>query len=75
MEIFNYLKKRDKIDIFIKTTGQPGNMKKTVRMVSLPYRDSNSDPSLVQPVASCYTNCTISVPNGTIYGELEEDWG
>jgi hypothetical protein len=28
MEIFNYLKKRDKIDIFIKTTGQPGNMKK-----------------------------------------------
>jgi hypothetical protein len=42
MEIFNYLKKRDKIDIFIKTTGRPGNMKKngtvpfkTVRMVSL----------------------------------------
>jgi hypothetical protein len=28
MEIFNYLKKRDKIDIFIKTTGRPGNMKK-----------------------------------------------
>jgi hypothetical protein len=42
MEIFNYLKERDKIDIFLKTTGRPGNMKKngtvsfkTVRMVSL----------------------------------------
>jgi hypothetical protein len=42
MEILNYLKKRDKIYIFIKTTGRPGNMKKigtvpfkTVRMVSL----------------------------------------
>jgi hypothetical protein len=28
MEIFNYLKKQDKIDIFIKMTGRPGNMKK-----------------------------------------------
>jgi hypothetical protein len=28
MEIFNYFKKRDKIAIFIKTTGRPGNMKK-----------------------------------------------
>jgi hypothetical protein len=23
--------------------------------------DSNSDPSAIQPIASCYTNCTISV--------------
>jgi hypothetical protein len=28
MEIFNYLKKWDKIDMFIKTTGWPGNTKK-----------------------------------------------
>jgi hypothetical protein len=27
------------------------------------YRDSNSDPSPVQPVASCYTNCAIPAPN------------
>jgi hypothetical protein len=25
----------------------------------LPYRDSNSDPSVIQPVASCYTDCAI----------------
>jgi hypothetical protein len=24
------------------------------------YEDSNSDPSAVQPVASCYTNCAIT---------------
>jgi hypothetical protein len=37
MEIFNYLKKRDKIDIFIKMTGRPGNMKKTVLSRSKRY--------------------------------------
>jgi hypothetical protein len=26
---------------------------------SCPYRDSNSDPSVVQPVGSRYTDCTI----------------
>jgi hypothetical protein len=26
----------------------------------LPYRDSNSDPSVVQSVSSLYTDCTIS---------------
>jgi hypothetical protein len=28
--------------------------------IFLPYRDSNSDPSIVQPVASRYTDCAIS---------------
>jgi hypothetical protein len=27
-----------------------------------PYRDSNSDPSAVQPVASRYTDCPILAP-------------
>jgi hypothetical protein len=27
-----------------------------------PYRYSNSDPSVFQPVASCYTDCAISAP-------------
>jgi hypothetical protein len=29
---------------------------------SFPYRDSNSNPSVVQPVASRYTECAITVP-------------
>jgi hypothetical protein len=29
---------------------------------SWPYRDSNSDPSVVQPVASLYTDCAIPAP-------------
>jgi hypothetical protein len=29
---------------------------------SWPYRDSNSDPSVIQSVASCYTAYTIPVP-------------
>jgi hypothetical protein len=29
---------------------------------SLPHRDSNSDPSVVQAVASHYTNCAIPAP-------------
>jgi hypothetical protein len=29
---------------------------------SRPYRDSNSDPSVVQPVGSRYTNCAIAAP-------------
>jgi hypothetical protein len=28
-----------------------------------PYRDSNSDPSVVQPVTSRYTDCAIPAPN------------
>jgi hypothetical protein len=28
----------------------------------LPYRDSNSNPSVVQPVASRYTDCAIPAP-------------
>jgi hypothetical protein len=28
-----------------------------------PYRDSNSDPSPVQPIASCYTDYVIPVPS------------
>jgi hypothetical protein len=27
-----------------------------------PHQDSNSDPSVVQPVASRYTDCSISAP-------------
>jgi hypothetical protein len=30
----------------------------------LTYRDSNSDPSVVQPVAGRYTDCTIPAPKG-----------
>jgi hypothetical protein len=26
---------------------------------SLPFQDSKSDPSIVQPIASCYTQCSI----------------
>jgi hypothetical protein len=29
---------------------------------SLPYWESNSDPSIVQPVASRYTDCVIPAP-------------
>jgi hypothetical protein len=29
---------------------------------SWPYRDSNSNPSVIQPVASCYTNYAILAP-------------
>jgi hypothetical protein len=32
------------------------------RRKSYPYRDSNSDPSAVQPVASRYTDCAIPAP-------------
>jgi hypothetical protein len=30
---------------------------------SWPYRDSNFDPSVVQPVASRYTDCIIAAPS------------
>jgi hypothetical protein len=30
--------------------------------ISCPYRDSNSNPSTIQPRASHYTNCIILVP-------------
>jgi hypothetical protein len=33
-------------------------------MVTLPYRDSNSDPSAVQPVASRYSGYAIPAPLG-----------
>jgi hypothetical protein len=29
---------------------------------SCPYRDSNTDPSAVEPVASRYTDCAIPLP-------------
>jgi hypothetical protein len=29
---------------------------------SWPYRDSNSDPSAIQPVVSRYTDCAIPAP-------------
>jgi hypothetical protein len=32
----------------------------------LPYWNSNSNPSVIQPVASCYTGCAILAP--TYYG-------
>jgi hypothetical protein len=36
-------------------------------------RDSNSDPSVVQPVASRYTDCAISAPmNLYVHGHLKE---
>jgi hypothetical protein len=28
-----------------------------------PYRDSNSDPSVLHPVASCHTDCAIPAVN------------
>jgi hypothetical protein len=33
---------------------------------SLPYRDSNSDPSVVQPVASHYTDYAIPGPTSLV---------
>jgi hypothetical protein len=32
-----------------------------------PYRDSNSDPSVVQPVLSRYTDCTRITVSGIIF--------
>jgi hypothetical protein len=29
---------------------------------STPYQDSNSDPSVVQPISSCHTDCSSAVP-------------
>jgi hypothetical protein len=29
---------------------------------SWPYLDSNSDPPVIQPIASCYTDCAIPAP-------------
>jgi hypothetical protein len=34
---------------------------------SCPYQDWNSDPSAVQPVASCYTDCAIPAPTRCVY--------
>jgi hypothetical protein len=36
-----------------------GSLDEMEKENSLPYRDSNSDPSVVQPVASRYTDCAI----------------
>jgi hypothetical protein len=38
----------------------------------LPYRDSNSDPSVVQPVASRYTNCAIPAPYSYVSGKSRD---
>jgi hypothetical protein len=37
------------------------------RRKSYPYRDSNSDPSAVQPLASRYIDCTIPAPHIVTY--------
>jgi hypothetical protein len=37
------------------------------------YRDSNSDPSVVQPVASRYTDYAIPAPNCNVEGTLNKD--
>jgi hypothetical protein len=31
-----------------------------------PHQDSNSDLSAVQPIASCYTDCTVPAPKDFI---------
>jgi hypothetical protein len=50
------------------STGQqagwaPETVWTTWRKISWPYRDPNSDPSGVQPVASRYTDYAIPAPN------------
>jgi hypothetical protein len=37
------------------------------RRINLPYWDLNSDPLLIQPVASHYTNTAIPVPYYMVY--------
>jgi hypothetical protein len=38
----------------------------TLAGLELPYRDSNSNSSVIQPIASCYTDCAIPTPDRII---------
>jgi hypothetical protein len=47
----------------VRRLGEPQNgLDDLERKKSGPYRDSNSDSSAVQPVATRYTDCAIPVP-------------
>jgi hypothetical protein len=35
-----------------------------------PYRDSDSDPTVIQSLASCYTDCAIPAPTSEAVSDL-----